>query len=45
MKGCRNILVHEYGHVLDEIIFERVSTRLGDFVEFRRQVLHAMPRE
>jgi uncharacterized protein YutE (UPF0331/DUF86 family) len=45
MTGCHNILVHEYGHVLDEIIFETVSTRLGDFVEFRRQVLHAMPRE
>jgi hypothetical protein len=30
-------------HVLDEIIFETVSTRLGDFAEFGRQVLQAMP--
>jgi uncharacterized protein YutE (UPF0331/DUF86 family) len=41
-KGCRNILVHEYG-LLDEIIFETVSTRLGDFAEFKRQVLEAIP--
>jgi uncharacterized protein YutE (UPF0331/DUF86 family) len=45
MKGCRNILVHEYGHVLDELVFETVSTRLGDFAEFKRQVLTAMPRD
>jgi uncharacterized protein YutE (UPF0331/DUF86 family) len=43
-KGCRNILVLEYGHVLDEIVFETVSTRLGDFSEFKRQVLQAMSR-
>ena len=36
MKGCRNILVHEYGHVLDEIVFEAVSTRLVEFEEFSR---------
>lgn len=42
MKGCRNILVHEYGHVLDEIIFETVSTRLGDFDEFKRVALEAV---
>jgi uncharacterized protein YutE (UPF0331/DUF86 family) len=44
MKGCRNILVHEYGHGLDEIIFETASTRLGDFAEFKRQLLEAIPR-
>jgi len=42
MKGCRNILVHEYGHVLDEIIFEAVSTRLTEFEEFRRHILRAI---
>jgi hypothetical protein len=30
-------------HVLDETTFETVSMRLGDFAEFRRQVLQAMP--
>lgn len=44
MKGCRNILVHEYGHVLDELIFEMITTRLGDFVAFKDGVLRALAR-
>ena len=44
MKGCRNILVHEYGHVLDELIFETITTRLGDFADFRDAVLRALTR-
>jgi len=39
MKGCRNILVHEYARVDDEIIFEAVSTKLGDFDDFRREII------
>lgn len=42
MKGCRNILVHEYGHVLDELIFETITTRLGDFGDFKREVLQGL---
>ena len=42
MKGCRNILVHEYGRVEDEIIFETVSMRLGDFDEFKREITVAL---
>lgn len=45
MKGCRNILVHEYGRVEDEIIFETVSTRLGDFDEFKREIIEALRSE
>jgi uncharacterized protein YutE (UPF0331/DUF86 family) len=44
MKGCRNILVHEYGHVLDELIFEAITTRLDDFDRFRGDVLQALSR-
>lgn len=44
MKGCRNILVHEYGTADDEIIFRTVTTRLGDFADFRREVLDALRR-
>lgn len=44
MKGCRNILVHEYGHVLDELIFEAITTRLGDFTAFQEDVLQALAR-
>jgi len=44
MKGCRNILVHEYGTVADEIIFETITNRRGDFVQFKREILNALPR-
>ncbi len=44
MKGCRNILVHEYARVDDEIIFEAVSGRLGDFDDFRREIVTALDR-
>ncbi len=39
MKGMRNILVHEYGRVADELIFETVSRRLGDFEAFKREIV------
>lgn len=42
MKGCRNILVHEYARVVDEIIFEAVTTRLGDFDDFRKEILETL---
>ena len=38
MKGFRNILVHEYGRVADELVFDAVRHRLGDFEAFRREV-------
>ena len=44
MKGCRNILVHEYGRVDDEIVFRTVSTRLGDFTDFKREILEALKK-
>lgn len=39
MKGLRNLLGHEYGRVEDAIVFETVRSRLGDFGEFKREVL------
>lgn len=39
MKGLRNLLVHEYGRVNDEVVFETVRQRLGDFEAFKREVL------
>jgi len=44
MRGCRNSLVHEYGHVLDELIFEVITTRLGDFDRVKDDVLQALTR-
>jgi uncharacterized protein YutE (UPF0331/DUF86 family) len=42
MKGFRNILVHEYGDVDDELVFEFLRTRTGDFALFRGEVLSAL---
>jgi uncharacterized protein YutE (UPF0331/DUF86 family) len=39
MKGLRNLLVHEYGRVNDEVVFETVHQRLGDFDVFKREIL------
>jgi len=40
MKGVRNILVHKYGTVKDEIIFEIVSEKLGDFEKFKEEIIN-----
>jgi len=44
MRGCRNILVHEYGQVSDEIVFATIRTSLDDFDAFAGAVLEALPR-
>lgn len=44
MKGMRNILVHEYGRVDDELIFEAVSRRLDDFSMFRQETTAFLAR-
>ena len=42
MKGLRNILVHEYGAVDDEAVFDVVQNRLGDFEAIKREILKAV---
>jgi uncharacterized protein YutE (UPF0331/DUF86 family) len=44
MKGLRNLLVHEYGRIDDEIVFETLTHRLGDFEGFKREVLDFLRR-
>ena len=39
MKGMRNLLVHEYGRIDDELVLEPCADRLADFDTFRREVL------
>jgi uncharacterized protein YutE (UPF0331/DUF86 family) len=39
MKGFRNILVHKYGEVEDEIVYEILSEKLSDFEKFREEIL------
>lgn len=39
MKGFRNILVHDYAEVDDELVYEMASKRLGDFQRFKKEIL------
>jgi uncharacterized protein YutE (UPF0331/DUF86 family) len=39
MRGLRNLLVHEYGRINDEVVFETTRQRLGDFDAFKGEVL------
>lgn len=42
MKGFRNILVHEYGHVDDMIVYEILQNNLNDFDAFKQEILQAI---
>ncbi|MCS7185718.1 MAG: DUF86 domain-containing protein, partial [Armatimonadota bacterium] len=44
MKGFRNILVHEYGRLDDQIVFDIVVNRISDFEAFKREVLEALQK-
>jgi len=37
MRGFRNILVHRYGEVDDELVFDSLKN-IGDFRQFRKEV-------
>ncbi len=39
MKGFRNILVHEYAAVDDELVFRAIKTKLKDFRKFKKEIL------
>lgn len=38
IKGFRNILVHRYGKVDDEMVFNNLSSHMNDFYEFENAV-------
>jgi uncharacterized protein YutE (UPF0331/DUF86 family) len=42
MRGFRNILVHEYGHVDDMIVYEVLQNNLNDFEVFKQEILQAI---
>lgn len=44
MKGFRNILVHEYGEVDEEIVYEAVKARMNDFNLFKQEILKALEK-
>ncbi len=45
MRGFRNILVHEYASVDDELVFNYVKTQLGDFEDFKTTVLKVLKKQ
>ena len=45
MRGFRNIIVHRYGSVDDELVFEILRKRPADFVDFKSEVLEFLKRE
>lgn len=44
MKGLRNILVHRYGEIDDEKIFEVLSDNLNDFEKFKEEILKILEK-
>lgn len=42
MKAFRNILVHEYGRIDDELVYEILQNKLNDFEAFKREILEAI---
>lgn len=45
MRGFRNIIVHRYGSVDDELVFETLRKGPADFVDFKSEVLEFLKRE
>ena len=39
MKGFRNILVHKYENINDELVFEFLKENLEDFDKFKEEIL------
>ena len=42
MKGFRNLLVHEYGQINDEIVYDMVRNRLSDFTDFKKEIIKVL---
>lgn len=45
MKGFRNLLVHEYGRVNDRMVYEFLQSGLGDFHNFKEEILGILRKE
>ncbi len=39
MRGFRNILIHEYAAIDNELVYTYVNARLGDFESFKKEIL------
>ena len=45
MKGFRNILVHKYGKIEDELAFEILQNNLPDFQLFKEEVFKFLKKK
>ncbi len=44
MKGFRNILVHEYGHIDDNLVYDILKNNIKNFRAFKKEILKALKR-
>jgi len=44
MRGFRNILVHEYASVDDELVYQYAKNRLGDFEKIKKEILEILKK-
>ena len=44
MKGFRNILVHEYTHVDDRLVYNAIRSKIKDFDAFKGEVLQFLKK-
>lgn len=42
MRGFRNILVHEYGHVDDRLVYDVLKNNMDDFNSIRKEIIAAL---
>ena len=45
MKAFRNILVHEYGRIDDQLVYELLQNKLDDFERFKNEILEAISNQ
>lgn len=42
MRGFRNILIHEYATIDDELVYKTAQTKLDDFIKFKKEILKTL---
>ena len=42
MKGFRNILVHEYGHIDDRLVYDVLKNNMEDYYSIRKEIITAL---
>jgi len=38
MKGFRNLLIHRYEHIKDDLVYEFINNQIDDFYEFEKTI-------